>query len=321
MPGVVALKALITGATGFVGSYLADYLKRNTAMAVYGTDARAASTLPPHIVERFDGLYQMDVRDPIATHELFDMVRPDYIFHLAAQAHVPTSLHAPWETLETNIHGTLNVLESLRNHKKARVLMIGSADVYGVFAPEDLPLDENQPFNPANPYSVSKAAQELLSRQYHLTYHLDVIMTRPFNHIGPGQNKEFALPNFADQIVQMERGSMPPVLHVGNLSAARDFTDVRDVVRAYTLLIEKGEAGQVYNVCRGQAYELRELVEQLIRLAQVEVEIQIDSERLRPVEVPVIIGDASRLKSRTGWEAEIPIEKTLQDILTHFREG
>lgn len=315
------MKILITGATGFVGRKLLDYLSNHGDDEIFGTDLQPSSSLDSALVSKFSHLYQVDLRDGETTRQLIDSLRPNVIYHLAAQAHVPTALKDPWGTLETNIRGTLNLLEAMRPYPHMRIMVIGSADVYGIFAPEDLPLKESQAFNPGNPYSVSKVTQELLARQYYLAHRIDALMVRPFNHIGPGQNREFALPNFAYQISQMEQGLAPAVLRVGNLNVERDFTDVRDVVRAYSLLMEKGESGQVYNVCRGIAYNLAALVQQLIGMADVSIKIEIDGNRFRPVEVPTMVGDPTRLKMATGWQAKMAIETTLRDILADARQN
>ncbi len=314
------MKALITGAMGFAGSYLTDYLVGQTDIAVYGTCIEEPESLPPERGAKFAGVRQVDLREPDAVYDLVCDVKPDMIFHLAAQTYVPASFKDPWDTLENNIRGTLNILEAMRHHApQSRLLMISSAEVYGAIQPADLPVTERQPYNPASPYSVSKVAQELLGLQYHQAYKLAVVAVRPFNHIGPHQSPRFAIPDFARQIAQMERGLQEPVLHVGNLAAERDFTDVRDIVRAYHLLMVKGEPGQVYNICRGQAFALRVLVEQLIGLADLDIRIQVEQERLRPIDVPRVVGDASRLRDHTGWQPQISIETTLQDVLDSSR--
>ena len=314
------MKALITGAMGFAGSYLTAYLVAQAGVEVYGTCIEEPDSLPPGRVQNFTGLRQVDLREPDAVHNLVQDVDPGMIFHLAAQTYVPASFKDPWDTLENNIRGTLNILEAMRHYApQSRLLMISSAEVYGAIQPDDLPVTERQPYNPANPYSVSKVAQELLGLQYHQAYKLAVVVVRAFNHIGPHQSPRFAIPDFARQIARMERSLQEPVLHVGNLAAERDFTDVRDIVRAYHLLMMKGEPGQTYNICRGQAFTLQTLVEQLIGLSDLDIRIQVEQERLRPIDVPRVVGDASRLYDHTGWQPQIPIETTLRDVLASSR--
>ncbi len=309
------MKALITGANGFVGGHLADYLQQ-VSIEVHGTDAREPS---PAIAQKFASIHTLDIRDTAAVQQLITSIEPQMIFHLAAITFVPESFDAPWRTFEVNVHGTLNVLEAARKLSQTRVLVISSSEVYGVIKPEDLPLRETQPFNPGNPYSVSKVSQEVLGLQYHLAHHLDVLVARPFNHVGPGQNPRFVLADFATQIARMEKGQQEPVLRVGNLAARRDFSDVRDVVRAYHLLITHGEPGQVYNICQGKAYVLKELVEMLVGMANLDIEIKVETERLRPIDVPLVVGDYRKLHDRTGWEPKIDISTTIKDILDDCR--
>ncbi|MCB9436056.1 MAG: GDP-mannose 4,6-dehydratase [Anaerolineales bacterium] len=305
------MKALITGATGFVGHYLADELSSTyETIGAYWPEATTNSH------QKFAALHKLDIRDEAAVRDLVATVQPDVIFHLAAQTHVPTAFKAPWDTLETNIQGTLNFLQAtLDIVPNSRILVISSSEVYGVVQAGDLPLVESQSYNPGNPYSVSKVTGELLSRQYFMAYGLDVIIARPFNHIGPGQSTRFAVADFATQIAGMQRGEHEPILRVGNLSAQRDYLDVRDVVRAYRLLAEKGIAGEVYNICRGEAHPLQSLVETLIDLAGIPVQIEVEASRLRPLDLPILVGDPTKIKTQTGWQAEIPVEQTLRDVL------
>lgn len=315
------MKVLITGADGFVGKHLAAYLAKHTHIEACGTTFGNPDEFPAIAKKNLSSLHQIDIRDEEATKKLIQEIEPHGIIHLAAQTHVPTAFKSPWETLETNIRGSLNIFEALRrlNMNDTRVVMISSSEIYGVVQPEDLPITEKQLPNPGNPYSVSKATQELLARQYYLAHQLNIVNARAFNHIGPGQDSRFALPNFASQIAGIERGEAEPVLYVGNLEAARDFTDVRDIVRAYYQLLMNGQAGKTYNVCRGKSHVLRDLVDKLIKLATVEIEIRIEVDRLRPLDVPELVGDASQIFNDTNWKAEIPIDTTLEDILNDWR--
>lgn len=305
------MKALITGATGFVGHYLADELK-----STYETIGTYWLEPDPSSYQKFAALHPLDIRDEAAVRQLMATVQPDTIFHLAAQTHVPTAFKAPWDTLETNIQGTLNLLQATHDIvPNSRLLVVSSSEVYGLVQPADLPVTEHQPFNPSNPYSVSKATTELLSRQYHMTYGLDAIIARPFNHLGPAQSTRFAVADFATQIAAMQRGEQAPILRVGNLDAQRDYSDVRDVVRAYRLLVEQGVSGDVYNICRGEAYPMRALVEMLIELTGLSVHIEVEAERFRPLDLPILVGDATKIKTQIGWQPLIPIQQSLQDML------
>jgi GDP-4-dehydro-6-deoxy-D-mannose reductase len=246
--------------------------------------------------------------------------RPTVIFHLAGQPFVPESFRDPAGTLSTNTLGALHIFLSLIElRSKARVLVVGTADEYGKLNEADLPLTEDAPLRPANPYGVSKAAQGLLALQYHLSHGLDIVRVRPFTHIGPRQNERFVTAAFARQIARIERGLQPPLLQVGNLSAHRDFTDVRDMVRAYALLVEHGEPGSVYNAGSGQAVMVRELLDILLEASTTPVEVHLNPELMRPIDIPVVVCDASRLRAHTGWAPQIPLRQTLHAILDHWR--
>jgi GDP-4-dehydro-6-deoxy-D-mannose reductase len=313
------LKALITGISGFVGSYLAEYLLDNTDWEVAGTvfgpynnivDLCGQMELYPAELSRLD----------VVTF-ILEQARPDAIFHLAAQPLVSASRRDPWGTLETNIRMQLNILEGVaRINPDCRVLVVGSSEEYGLISPEDLPIGEDTPLRPLSAYAISKVAQDLLGLQYHLTHNLHVVRVRPFNHIGPRQRIGFVAPDIASQIAAAEFGQRPPILEVGNLDARRDFSDVRDVVRAYVLLITSGEPGQVYNVGSGESHAIQELLEALLALSRIPIEVRQDPERMRPSEVPEIVCDATRIRERTGWETTIPFAQSLQDILEYWRE-
>ncbi|MBI5929067.1 MAG: GDP-mannose 4,6-dehydratase [Chloroflexi bacterium] len=318
--GDIFLKAIITGATGFVGRYLADYFLSVGSYELYGTTYNEP-TPTEATLRKFADLQNLDVRDKATVQHLIESITPDVIIHLAAQTHVPTSYSDPWATHETNIRGTLNILEAVRlaNFMHTRILIISSAHVYGAVKPDALPIRETQPFNPGDPYSVSKVAQDALGLQYFNTYGLNVVRVRPFNHTGPGQTTQFVIPNFAMQIAEIEAGLKPPQLNVGNLEAERDFCDVRDVVRAYHLLTTQGQPGAVYNICSGKPYRLKNLVEQMIALSGKNIEIKIDPSRFRPLDAPIVYGDFSALQHDTGWQPQISIEQTLADVLNDCR--
>jgi GDP-4-dehydro-6-deoxy-D-mannose reductase len=246
--------------------------------------------------------------------------RPDIIFHLAAQSFVPTSLSDPWETLENNILSELNLLEAVRQSRREVVfLVVGSNEEYGAPRPEELPQTEQSPLRPNNPYAVSKVGQDFLGLQYYLTYDIPVVRVRPFNHTGPGQSPRFVTPAFASQVARVEAGLQEPVMRVGNLSTSRDFTDVRDIVRAYHLAVTKGEPGEVYNRASGEPRSIKVLLETLLSYSEAEIRVERDPDRYRPVDVPVVYGSAKRFYERTGWQPRIPFEQTLRDTLSYWR--
>lgn len=307
------MRVLITGATGFVGRHLIHYLADTIpGVEIYGTAFTPETTSLPV------SIHSLDLRDEEAVRRLLEQVQPDQIYHLAALASPRRSFDHPWETLENNIRAQLNLtLACLYHSITPRLLVISSAEVY---APLAVPLNEETPFNPTNPYGVSKIAQDMLGLQYYQSHHLPILRARPFNHIGPGQGLGFVAPDFAMQIARIEAGQQQPVLEVGNLAARRDFTDVRDVVRAYHLIIEQGQPGEVYNVASGSARSIQELLDTLLSLSSTRIEVRINPARFMPIDVPVKQGDASRLYQATGWEPVISFEQTLQDILNECRQ-
>ncbi len=308
---------LITGATGFVGGYLRQQIQAHAGWQFTGTTFPDLPLDSANPRERF--LY-LDLRQADSVHALLADERPDAIIHLAAQSHVPTAYQDPWGTLENNIRGQVNLLEACVALKlKPRFLVIGSGEEYGRDTPDAMPLREEHPLRPENPYSVSKVAQDVLGYQYFISYGIPVIRLRPFNHIGPGQSPKFVLPAFAQQVARIEAGQQEPVLRVGNLSPARDFTDVRDVTRAYILALLHGEAGEVYNVCSGTGRTVQSIVNRLLELAHVPISVEIDPDRYRPADVPVIFGSAEKLRQITNWEPEIPFECTIRDVLEEWR--
>jgi GDP-4-dehydro-6-deoxy-D-mannose reductase len=309
------MRALITGAAGFVGRHLADCLAQTGAWELQGIRSRPGPSVP-HV-----RMTVCDLRDEDSTRQVIQRSRPDYIFHLAAQADVPTAVASPAETLLNNAVAQINVLEACRAADLDPViLVVSSAEVYGAAVPEDMPLTEQQPFRPANPYAVSKVAQDMLSLQYYLSYGMQVVRVRPFNHIGPGQSDRFVVSSFARQIAEIEAELADPTVLVGNLDAQRDFLDVRDVVRSYALVTRPESAGEVFNVASGVPWSIRSILDQLARLASVELTIQEDATRMRPSDVPLLIGDASKLIHQTGWRPQVPIEQSLADTLDFWRE-
>jgi len=315
------MKILITGITGFAGSHLADYLLAAEPKAelagIYRWRSRTENI--EHLTASVK-LIECDVRDATATREAVEGFRPDYIFHLAAQSFVPSSWRAPQETLSTNLLGQLNIFEAVRKSGlNCRIQVAGSSEEYGMVEPHELPITEEQPLRPLSPYAVSKVAQDALAYQYFMSYRMPIIRTRGFNHTGPRRPSVFVCSDFARQVVEIELGLRAPEIHVGNLEARRDFTDVRDTVRAYWLALSQGEPGEVYNVATGVSWGIGELLEKLIALGGVKVKIVQDPERLRPSDVPRLEGDSSRLRAATGWAPTIPFETTLRDLLDYWR--
>jgi len=312
------LKALITGISGFVGSHLAEYLLETTQWDVAGTIFGPYGNIAD-LCGRLE-LYPAELSRLDVMTFILEQARPDVIFHLAAQPLVSTSRRDPWGTLETNIRMQLNVLEGVAQIRPdCRVLVVGSSEEYGLVSPADLPIDEETPLRPLSPYALSKVAQDLMGLQYHLTHKLHVIRVRPFNHIGPRQRTGFVAPDFASQIAAIELGLRPPTIEVGNLAARRDFTDVRDVIRAYVSLITSGEPGQVYNIGSGESHSVQAMLDTLLAMSQSAIDVQPDPARMRPSDVPEVICDATRLRQCTGWQATISFEESLRDILDYWR--
>ncbi len=309
------MRLLITGVGGFVGRHLAHTLARETDWELWGWARRPVNGLPDRLQ-----VAQVDLRDPEAVRQGLARLLPEGIIHLAAQSDVGESWRDPWGTFETNVRGTLNLLEGIRAlGLRPRILVVTSNEVYGFIRPEEVPIREDQPFRPANPYGVSKAAQDWLAALYAAAYAMPVVRARPFNHIGPGQDPRFVVPSFARQIAWIEAGLQEPVLRVGNLEAQRDFTDVRDVVRAYRLLLERGEPGEAYNIGSGRPRAIREVLEALLAMTPARVRVEVDPQRVRPVEVLISAADIARIRERLGWQPTISFEQSLRDVLEEWR--
>jgi len=312
------MRVLITGVAGFVGGHAVGFLReQHPGVTIVGLDnhpGARARTLGIEII-------QADLEDAASVRSALARIRPDRVIHLAAQSSPQRSWDDPAGTLRTNVMGMLHLLEAVRAEgATTRIVAVGSADEYGLVQPDEMPLREDAPLRPASPYAVSKVAQGYLALQYALAPGLHVVRTRTFHHTGPRRGEHFAESSFARQLAEIEAGQRPPRLEVGNLDAVRDFTDVRDVVRAYWMLLERGVPGEVYNVCTGRGVRLSDLLERLIALSGVRVEVHVDASRLRPADAPVLVGDPGRLRAATGWEPTIPLERTLADLLDYWRE-
>ncbi|HUN05455.1 MAG TPA: GDP-mannose 4,6-dehydratase [Aggregatilineales bacterium] len=311
-------RILITGAGGFVGKHLIRQLQSSQPSAsLYGIVLNKVDNPEIGGVE----MLAADLLDSQRVHEVMETVKPDAIYHLAAQSSPRLSFQIPAETLQNNLLSQLNLFQScLTLNIKPNILIVGSADAYGMVKPESLPVTEQTPFRPSNPYAVSKAAQDLLGLQYFLSHKLPILRARPFNHIGPGQRQGFVATDFASQVARIEVGLQEPILTVGNLTAKRDFTDVRDVVRAYDLLMQFGTPGEAYNICTGHSHSIQYLMETLIKLSRVPIEVRVDQARMLPADIPDIRGDSTQLRQATGWEPTIPFERSLNDILDDWRK-
>lgn len=312
------MRVLLTGIAGFAGSYLAELLVREPDIEVHGVVHRSDRRIA-HLAGQLH-LHRGDLRNALWVSEVVEAVRPEYTLHLAAWSDVGGSWQQPWTTYELNIQCQLNLLEALRRWQPAcRTLIVSSNEIYGLVDAADLPIDEATPFRPNSPYGVSKLTQDMMALQYFNSHRLPTIRARSFNHLGPGQADEFAASAFARQIAEIELGLREPVVRVGNLSAERDFTDVRDVVRAYWLLAQRGEAGLCYNIGSGAPRAIRELLDTLLELSPAPIRVELDPARLRPSDVPRTYCDNRRLVQVTGWQPVIDLRTTLHDLLEGWR--
>ena len=313
-------RVLVTGITGFAGSHLVDYMLTRGDCEVFGIQRWRSRT---ENIEHFRDkvrILECDLRDAGSTIRTLEEIRPDWIFHLAAQSFVPTSWMAPTESLTTNVIGQLNVFEAVRRlGLQCRIQLACSSEEYGMVLPDEVPIRETNPLRPLSPYAVSKVGQDLLGYQYWMSWKVDSVRTRGFNHEGPRRGPVFVSSDFAKQIADIEKGRKPPVVHVGNLDAQRDFTDVRDMVRAYWLALEKCEPGEAYNICTGKAWTIRNVLDYLLTQTSAKIEVRQDPARLRPSDVPILLGDNSKFVKATGWKPTIPFEQTLRDMLEYWR--
>jgi GDP-4-dehydro-6-deoxy-D-mannose reductase len=311
--------AFITGLTGFVGTHLANHLLENN-FSVSGT------YLTQESFDRFERkdeikLYKLDLLSEEDTFSILRSVNPDYIFHLAAASSPRESFKNPKRTFENNISSQLNLFESIKKLEffNTNILIVSSAEVYGHVDPKFIPINEDAPLNPTNPYAVSKIAQDFLGMQYFYADKLKVVRVRPFNHVGPGQSSDFVISAFAKRISDIENGK-EKTMRIGNLASRRDFTDVRDMVKAYLLTLEMGQLGEVYNLGSGKSYEIKEILDMLKNMAKVEIKTEEDPSLMLPSDDPELRCDFSKFNHLTGWKPEIPIEKTLEDTLDYWRK-
>ncbi|HOX28467.1 MAG TPA: GDP-mannose 4,6-dehydratase, partial [bacterium] len=306
------MKALVTGITGFAGSHLAELLL-SMGVEVFGTSRPRSpmENLTPEVMKSIK-LVECELRDSVSVKQAVAQARPDWIFHLAAQSFVPTSWVSPADTIINNIICQLNIFEALRDLKLTDTVMqiACSSEEYGLVHEDELPIKETSPLRPLSPYAVSKVGQDYLGYQYFKSYGIRVIRSRAFNHSGPRRGEIFVTSSFAKQIASIEKGVQAPVIKVGNLDARRDFTDVRDTCRAYVELVKKGEPGEVYNIATCTTHQIKAMLDLLLSFSKVDVKIEVDPARLRPSDVPVLLGDYTKLRERTGWNPSIPFEKT-----------
>ena len=309
------MKALIIGAAGFVGGYLIRELK------AAGWEVHA-TCLPNEEIKEDCPVHTLDILKKEDISPLLNDIKPDVVYHLAAQSSVSVSWKRPQLTAEINVVGSINVLEAVRDAEKKdiRLILIGSGEEYGYIREGACPLSESEPLNPGNIYAATKACQDMLGKIYTRAYKMDIIMVRAFNHSGPAQSNIFVISDFCRQIAEIEKGMKEPVISVGNLSAKRDFTDVRDVVRAYRLLGEKGVSGNVYNVGRGKAVEIQYILDTALSYADQPIEVKRDPARMRASDIPLIEPDVSHIFEDTGWRAEITMEQTIKDTLDYWRQ-
>ncbi|HXT22486.1 MAG TPA: GDP-mannose 4,6-dehydratase [Thermoanaerobaculia bacterium] len=316
------MRALITGVTGFAGSHLAEYLLENQPdVEVWGLYRWRSPMDNIKGVRQRLRLIECDLRDFTSVHSALEQARPDAIFHLAAQSFVPSSWKAPNDTLITNLTGQTNLFEAVRFLGLDPVIQIAcSSEEYGLVHPDEVPIKEDNPLRPLSPYAVSKVGQDMMAYQYFQSYGLKTVRTRGFNHTGPRRGDVFVTSNFAKQLASIELGLQEPVIRVGNLEAVRDFTDVRDMVRAYWLAVTKGKHGEVYNLATGSGITIQELLDRLLALSTAKVDVVQDPDRMRPSDVVRLIGDSTKFRNDTGWAPEIPFDKTLADLLQYWRE-
>lgn len=310
---------LITGANGFAGRHLAKLLATDDN-EVYGISRRLPDDLTgkhPNVVYE-----QCNLTDSASVYNILQKIKPDCVFHLAAESSVASSWKSPINILNNNIISQVNIFEVIRELElSAKIVVACSSEEYGMVRESDIPVNENCCFNPLSAYAVSKVTQDMLAYQYYKSYNMDIVRVRSFNLTGPGRPPNYALSSFAKQIADIEKGNAGDTIMVGNLNVKRDYTDVRDAVKAYYLLALKAKPGKVYNLCSGKAHSLKELLDFLVSLSTVDIKIKVDESRFRPSDLPLMLGDNKRIKTDIGWEPEIDIHDTLKDLLNYWRSN
>lgn len=311
--------AFVTGITGFAGSHLAELLLKK-GYEVHGLCRWRSRTENIQKFRRKIHLIEGDLLDAHSLQEALMDARPSVVFHLAAQSFVPASWTSPAVTLEINLVGPCNLFEAIRAAKlEPKIQIACSSEEYGLVKPNEVPMKENNPLRPLSPYGVSKVAMDFLGYQYFKSYGMKIVRTRGFNHTGPRRGEPFVCSSFSKQIAEIEKGKREPVIKVGNLEAKRDFTDVRDMVNGYFLAAQNGKPGEVYNICSGKTIKIKKMLDMLLKMAKVKVKVEQDPARMRPSDVPILHGSAAKFKRQTGWQAKIPFEKTLRDLLNYWR--
>jgi len=309
-------KALIIGGAGFVGNYLINHIADELKWNVFVTKMSHEKSINDKAE-----VYDLDILDKIQISKVLEEIRPDYIFHLAAQSSVALSWKNPGLTIDVNIKGSVNVMDAVRElDYKPRMLFIGSGEEYGQIKPNESPIKEDNVVRPGNIYAATKACQNMIGKLYSDAYDMDIMMVRAFNHIGPNQAPMFVVADFCKQVVEIERGEKAPIIFTGNLTAKRDFTDVRDVVRAYGMLIQKGQKGETYNIGSGHAIAIGEILDKILHITDVKIETKVDTKKLRPVDIPIIEADTKKIRECTGWEPKIPLDRTLTETLEYWRK-
>lgn len=313
------MKILVTGITGFAGAHMASHLKHQGKATLHGTRYRHARTSPVFDSSGIE-MHSVDITDQAGVFTLIESLRPDVVYHMAAFVSVARSFDEPAKTFETNVVGTVHLLEAVRKHcPDAKVVVPGSAESYGRVDSEAMPIKESQPLKPRNPYGLSKASQETVSLYYHEAFGLRTYLTRSFHYTGPGQPTGFVCSDLARQVAEVEAGRKEPVITVGNLKAKRDFLDIRDVVRSYTAIADEGRPGAVYNVCSGESVAISDILDMFVGMSSREISVRVDPAKLRPVDVPDFVGDNILLRSDTRWMPEIGLRRSLEDVLSFWR--
>lgn len=311
------MKALVIGGGGFVGPYLVRHLTDDL-----GYEVTVTKTVKETLTMDNATVRNLDILDMEQIRTLLEEEKADYLFHLAAQSSVAYSWKNPTLTVDVNIKGCVNLLEAVKDaDKKPRVLLIGSGEEYGHIKKDECPIIEDNVLRPGNIYAATKSCQNMLGKIYSDAYGLDIMMVRAFNHIGPNQTPVFVVADFCKQVADIEKGKQEPVIYVGNLSAKRDFTDVRDVVKAYALLVKGGKRGETYNVGRGHAVAIEDILKEIVSMSDKDIEVKVDEKKLRPVDVPIIEPDIEKIKKEVGWEPVIELRQTLEETLEYWRSS